>query len=131
MVNKVILVGNLGQDPELRHTSGGAAVTTLSVATSRKWKDKSDKMQEETEWHKVTVWNKQGEACAEYLSKGKQVYVEGRIHTNKWEDKEGVTRYTTEIIADNVKFLGGKGEGSGGRKHEDDGPSSHGDELPF
>lgn len=131
MVNKVILIGNLGQDPELRHTGGGAAVTTLSVATSRKWKDKSDKMQEETEWHKVIVWNKQGEACAEYLTKGKQVYVEGRIHTNKWDDKEGVTRYSTEIIAENVKFLGGKSGGSGGSRGGEDAPAPSNDDLPF
>jgi len=131
MVNKVILVGNLGQDPELRHTSGGAAVATLSVATSRKWKDKNDKLQEETEWHKVVVWNKQGEACAQYLAKGKQVYVEGRIHTNKYEDKEGVTRYSTEIIAENVKFLGGKSEGSGGSRRGGEAPPPSDDDLPF
>jgi single-strand DNA-binding protein len=114
MVNKVILVGNLGQDPETRHTNGGNSVTTLRLATTEKFKDRDGAMQERTEWHTVIVWGKQGEACGKHLSKGRQVYVEGRLTTRKWQDKEGKDRYTTEVIGDNVRFLGG----SPGEKRE-------------
>ncbi len=107
MVNKVILVGNLGQDPETRHTNGGNSVTTLRLATTEKYKDRDGAMQERTEWHTVIVWGKQGEACGKHLTKGRQVYVEGRLTTRKWQDKEGKDRYTTEVIGDNVRFLGG------------------------
>ena len=107
MVNKVILVGNLGQDPETRHTNGGNSVTQLRLATTEKYKDRDGAMQERTEWHTVIVWGKQGEACAKHLTKGRQVYVEGRLTTRKWQDKEGKDRYTTEVIGDNVRFLGG------------------------
>jgi single-strand DNA-binding protein len=107
MVNKVILVGNLGQDPETRHTNGGNSVTTLRLATTEKFKDRDGAMQERTEWHTVIVWGKQGEACGKHLTKGRQVYVEGRLTTRKWQDKEGKDRYTTEVIGDNVRFLGG------------------------
>jgi len=106
MVNKVILVGNLGQDPETRHTNGGNSVTTLRLATAEKFKDRDGNMQERTEWHTVIVWGKQGEACGKHLTKGRQVYVEGRLTTRKWQDKEGKDRYTTEVIGDNVRFLG-------------------------
>jgi len=109
MVNKVILVGNLGQDPETRHTGGGNSVTQLRLATTEKFKDREGAMQERTEWHTVIVWGKQGEACGKHLSKGRQVYVEGRLTTRKWQDKEGKDRYTTEVIGDNVRFLGGNG----------------------
>ena len=107
MVNKVILVGNLGNDPETRHTNGGNSVTTLRLATTEKFKDRDGAMQERTEWHTVIVWGKQGEACGKHLTKGRQVYVEGRLTTRKWQDKEGKDRYTTEVIGDNVRFLGG------------------------
>ena len=106
MVNKVILVGNLGQDPETRHTNGGNSVTQLRLATTEKFKDRDGAMQERTEWHTVIVWGKQGEACGKHLTKGRQVYVEGRLTTRKWQDKEGKDRYTTEVIGDNVRFLG-------------------------
>ena len=107
MINKVILVGNLGQDPETRSTNGGNSVTTLRLATTEKFKDRDGAMQERTEWHTVIVWGKQGEACGRHLTKGRQVYVEGRLTTRKWQDKEGKDRYTTEVIGDNVRFLGG------------------------
>jgi single-strand DNA-binding protein len=106
MINKVILVGNLGQDPETRHTNGGNSVTQLRLATTEKYKDRDGNMQERTEWHTVIVWGKQGEACGKHLTKGRQVYVEGRLTTRKWQDKEGKDRYTTEVIGDNVRFLG-------------------------
>jgi single-strand DNA-binding protein len=106
MINKVILVGNLGQDPETRHTNGGNSVTQLRLATTEKFKDREGAMQERTEWHTVIVWGKQGEACGKHLTKGRQVYVEGRLTTRKWQDKEGKDRYTTEVIGDNVRFLG-------------------------
>ena len=106
-VNKVILVGNLGNDPELRTTPNGAHVCELSVATNENWTDKQGQKQERTEWHRVVVWGRVAENCSKYLSKGRQVYLEGRIQTRSWEDKEGNKRYTTEIIASDVQFLSG------------------------
>lgn len=106
MVNKVILVGNLGKDPQTRATPNGQEVATLTVATSEKFKDKSGELQERTEWHTVVVWGRQAESCGKYLTKGRQVYVEGRLATRKWTDKEGNDRYSTEVVAENVKFLG-------------------------
>jgi single-strand DNA-binding protein len=129
VLNKVHIIGNLGQDPELNETTSGNKVTNLSVATNRVWFNKDKEKQEEVEWHRVTVFGKQAEACKEYLAKGRQVYVEGRIRTRKWEDKEGKERWTTEIIAENVKFLGGKGGGGGGRS--DGPPPVDDDDLPF
>ncbi len=116
MVNKVILVGNLGKDPEVRYTSGGQAVANLRIATSRSWTDKqSGQRKEETEWHDVEVWGKQAEQCGEYLSKGRQVYVEGRLKTDKWQDKQsGQERSKVKVVADTVRFLGGRGSGGGG-----------------
>ncbi len=113
MVNKVILVGNLGKDPEVRYTSGGQAVANLRIATSRTWNDKqSGQKREETEWHDVEVWGKQAEQCGEYLSKGRMVYVEGRLKTDKWQDKQtGQDRYRVKVVADSVRFLGGRGTG--------------------
>ena len=115
MVNKVILVGNLGRDPEVRYTSGGQAVATLRIATSRSWTDKqSGQRKEETEWHDVEVWGKQAEQCGEYLAKGRQVYVEGRLKTDKWQDKQsGQERSKVKVVADTVRFLGGRGAGGG------------------
>lgn len=107
-VNKVILMGNLGKEPELKYTSGGQAVCRFPIATSERWKDKSSgQMQEKTEWHNVVVWGKQGENCNQYLQKGRPVYLEGRIQTRSWDDKDGNKRYTTEVIAQSVQFLGG------------------------
>lgn len=107
MVNKVILLGNLGNDPELRYTSSGQPVCDLRVATKETWKGRDGEKNERTEWHRVVVWGKQGENASKYLSKGRQVFVEGRIQTRSWEDKEGNKRYTTEIVASNVLFLPG------------------------
>ncbi len=108
-VNKVILVGNLGRDAELRYTPAGAAVATLSLATTEVWNDKGGQRQEKTEWHRVILWGKQAETLNEYLIKGKQIYVEGRLQTRKWQDKDGVDKYTTEIRGDRVVLLGGGG----------------------
>jgi single-strand DNA-binding protein len=111
MVNKVILIGNLGKDPEIKYTSGGQAVTNLRVATSRSWTDKaSGQRKEETEWHRIEVWGKQAETCSQYLTKGRQVYVEGRIKTDKYQDKQtGQERYSTKIVAEDVRFIGSGG----------------------
>ncbi len=113
-VNKVIIIGNLGRDPELKYTQGGTPVCRLSIATTRAYNNKNQERVEETEWHRVVVWSKQAEHCNNYLSKGRQVYVEGRLRTSSYEDKEGVKRYSTEIVADTVQFLGSRGEGGGG-----------------
>ena len=112
-VNKVILVGNLGRDAELRYTPGGAAVATLNMATTEVWNDKAGQRQEKTEWHRVVLWGKSAESLSEYLVKGKQIYVEGRLQTRQWDDKDGNKRYTTEIRGDRVVLLGGGGGGMG------------------
>ena len=112
-INKVILIGNLGNDPEMRHTPSGAGVCEFRLATNEAWTDKQGQRQERTEWHRVVVWGKKAEVCSKYLSKGRQVYVEGRLRTRSWEDKEGNKRYTTEVIANDVQFLGGGREGGG------------------
>jgi single-strand DNA-binding protein len=114
-VNKVILVGNLGRDAELRYTPGGAAVATLNLATTEVWNDRNQQKQEKTEWHRVVVWGKQAESLQEYLTKGKQIYVEGRLQTRQWDDKDGNKKYTTEIKADRITLLGGGSAGGGGR----------------
>jgi single-strand DNA-binding protein len=112
-VNKVILVGNLGRDPEVRYTRDGTAVANLNVATTESWNDGNGQRQERTEWHKVVAWGKLAEIAKEYLSKGKQVYIEGKLQTRPWEDKEGVKRYTTEIKVDQMVMLGGRmGDGT-------------------
>src|SRR6478735_2052973 len=125
-VNKVILVGNLGADPDMRYTPSGQGVCELRVATSESWNDKNGQRQERTEWHRIVVWGKRAEVCSKYLSKGRQIYVEGRIQTRSWDDKDGNKKYMTEIIAQEVVFIGGgKGEGGGGgggRGGRDDGP---------
>jgi single-strand DNA-binding protein len=108
-VNKVILVGNLGRDAELRYTPGGAAVATLNLATTEVWNDKGGQRQEKTEWHRIVLWGKQAESLQEYLTKGKQIYVEGRLQTRQWDDKDGNKKYTTEIKADRITLLGGGG----------------------
>ena len=109
-INKVILVGNLGQDPEVRYSANGAAVATLSIATSDQWTDKqSGQKQERTEWHRVVMFNRLGEIAGEYLKKGSQVYIEGKLQTRKWQDQNGQDRYTTEIVANEMQMLGGRG----------------------
>ena len=120
-VNKAILIGNLGRDPELKYTQGGQAVTNFSIATNERWKDKNGETQERTEWHRIVVWGKSAENCVQYLEKGRSVYVEGRLQTREYEDKEGIKRYTTEIVANQVTFLGGRG-GAGGAGGGGDSP---------
>ena len=115
-INKVILIGNLGNDPEMRHTPNGAGVCEFRLATNEAWTDKQGQRQERTEWHRVVVWGKKAEVCSKYLSKGRQVYVEGRLRTRSWEDKEGNKRYTTEVVANDVQFLGGGGGGERGER---------------
>ncbi len=112
-VNKAIILGSLGQDPDIRYTAGGAAVANISIATNEQWKDKeSGEMQERTEWHRVVFFGRLAEIVGEYLRKGSQVYVEGRIQTRKWQDKEGKDRYTTEIVANEMQMLGSKSGGT-------------------
>ncbi|MCK5127403.1 MAG: single-stranded DNA-binding protein [candidate division Zixibacteria bacterium] len=138
-VNKAILIGNLGSDPELRYTAGGQAVANFNIATTEKWRDKDGQMQENTEWHRIVLWARQAEIAKEYLKKGSAVYIEGRIQTRSYEDKDGNKRYTTEIVGQRMQFLGGRGSGGGGM---DNGPSdpppappgnidSEDDDLPF
>jgi single-strand DNA-binding protein len=109
-VNKAILLGRLGKDPEVKTFEGGNSVTNFSLATSKRYKDKNGEKQEKTEWHNIAAWGALGEICAKYLTKGSQVYLEGEINTRKWEDKEGVTRYSTEIVMSEMTMLGGKTE---------------------
>jgi single-strand DNA-binding protein len=138
-INKVILVGRLGQDPEVRYTADGTAVANFSIATSDEWKDKeSGEKKERTEWHRIVAWRRLGEICGEYLSKGRQVYVEGKLQTRSWE-KDGVKRYTTEIVATDVQFLGGRDSGNAVRSTSaSDGgtfgppiPDNQDDDIPF
>ena len=129
-VNKVILVGNLGRDAELRYTPGGAAVATINMATTEVWNDKSGQRQEKTEWHRVVLWGKPAESLAEYLTKGKQIYVEGRLQTRQWDDKDGNKRYTTEIRGDRVVLLGGGGGGGrGGGSYSQGGGAERGGDF--
>jgi single-strand DNA-binding protein len=110
-VNKVILLGNLGANPEMRFTQGGQAVANLRLATTERWTDKNGQKQEATEWHRVVVWGKQAEIVGQYLTKGRQIFLEGSIRTRQWQDKEGQKRYSTEIVARNIQMLGGRSEG--------------------
>src|SRR4051812_15717279 len=111
-VNKVILIGNLGADPEVRFTQGGQAVANFRIATTDSWKDKNGQQQERTEWHRIVVWGKLAELCGEYLKKGRQCYVEGRLQTREWTNKDGQKQWTTEVVAQQVTFLGGRPEGA-------------------
>ncbi|MFP3984000.1 MAG: single-stranded DNA-binding protein [Desulfurivibrionaceae bacterium] len=139
MINKAILIGNLGADPEVRYTQNGTAVANFNVATNERWKGQDGQMQDHTEWHRIVAFARLGEICGEYLSKGSKVYIEGRIQTRKWEDKDGITRYTTEIVARNMQMLdpkGGGGSFSGGGYDEPPvpeprGASDSGEEVPF
>ena len=116
-VNKVILVGNLGANPEMRFTQGGQAVANLRLATSERWTDKSGQKQETTEWHRVVAFGKLAEICGQYLTKGRQIYIEGRIQTRQWQDQQGQKRFTTEIVATNMQMLGSR---TGGERPADD-----------
>ncbi len=131
-VNKVILVGNLGRDAELRYTPGGAAVATLNLATTEVFKDREGQKKEDTQWHRVILWGKTAETLQDYLTKGKQIYVEGKLQTRKWKDKDGNDKYTTEVRGDRVVLLsgGGRGDGmGGGRSSSASGSSSSSDEF--
>ena len=136
-VNKVIIVGRLGKDPELRYTPSGAAVANFTVATSEEWKDKdTGEKQERTEWHRIVAWRRLGEICGEYLHKGKEVYLEGRLQTRSWEDRDGNTKYTTEIVAQNMQMLGsagkqGRAESSGERSPSEEPANIPDDDIPF
>jgi single-strand DNA-binding protein len=126
-VNKVILIGNLGRDPEVRYTPSGAAVCNLRLATTRNWKNRdSGERQEETEWHSVVLYDRQAEVAGEYLKKGRPVYIEGRLKTRKWQDKDGNDRYTTEIVADSMQLLGGREGGGGDEGYSRDSRDSEG-----
>lgn len=125
-VNRVFLVGNLGADPEVRYTQSGSAVANFRIATSEVWNDKNGERQERTEWHRIVVWGRQAEHCGEYLRKGRSVCVEGRLQTREWEDRDGNKRYTTEVKADNVTFLGGRSDGDYGGGGGSRRPSSGG-----
>jgi single-strand DNA-binding protein len=148
-INKVIIVGNLGQDPETRYMPSGAAVTNFTVATNESWKDKqTGEQKERTEWHRVAMFNRLAEIAAEYLRKGSQVYIEGKLRTRKWQGQDGQDRYTTEIIADEMQMLGGRGGagggsfggggggapqqgGGGGNAPPQPGPDDFDDDIPF
>jgi single-strand DNA-binding protein len=147
MLNKVMLIGNLGRDPEVRSTPSGQPVASFTLATNRRWKDKSGARQEQTEWHNIVVWGRQAEIAGQYLTKGKQIYVEGRLQTRSWEDKQsGEKRYRTEIVCDNFQMLGTRGGGDFEPAHgaqpgpsephyEESGPSygsgAEDDDIPF
>jgi single-strand DNA-binding protein len=141
-VNKVILIGNLGNDPEMRYMNDGTAVATLSIATTDTWKDKNGEKQEKTEWHRVVIYRKLAEIAGEYLRKGRPVYIEGRLKTDKWTDKQGVERYTTRIVATEMKMLGSKHQGqqpesnstaakAGASGGNDSGFDGMDDDIPF
>ena len=141
-LNKVMLIGNLGRDPELRYTQNGQAVANFTLATNESWNNKSGEREERTEWHRIVVWGKQAEVARDYLAKGRQLFVEGRIQTREWEDKEGQKRFTTEVIASNFVMLGRRDGGDGGPPgpSQDSGgsgssgpvdPGAGGDDIPF
>lgn len=131
-VNKAILIGNLGADPEVRTTQSGQTVATFNVATSERWKDRQGSLQERTEWHRIVAWSPLAEIAQQYLAKGSQVYVEGRIQNRHWEDQSGQRRYVTEIVANQMVLLGGRGDGAGGGRAPSRvaGRTAGGDERP-
>ncbi len=142
-LNKVMLIGNLGKDPEVRYTGSGQAVASFSLATSERFKNKqSGEWEEKTEWHRVTLWGKQAEVAGEYLAKGKTVFIEGRLQTRKWTDRDGNEKYTTEIVGERMQMLGGKGDAGGAGRRNDTGgvaettvsydePPFQDDDIPF
>lgn len=115
-LNKVMLIGNLGKDPEVRYTAAGQAVASFSIATSEKFKNRNGEMEERTEWHNIVLWGRQAEIAKEYLAKGRTVFIEGRLQTRKWQDRDGKDRWSTEIVGDRMQLLGGRGEGGAGRQ---------------
>ncbi len=140
MINKAILVGRLGKDPEVRYTPDGAMVTSFSLATDEQWKDKNGEKVQKTEWHRIVTFGKLAEICGNYLAKGKLIFIEGRIQTSSWDDKEGVKRYSTEIVASNMKMLDSKGQGKSDESSQPqpEAPPSHAsssnapmDDVPF
>jgi single-strand DNA-binding protein len=130
-LNKVQLIGRLGKNPEVRYTANGAAVANFSLATNETWTGKDGQKNEKTEWHNIVAWGKLGEICGEYLTKGKQVYIEGRLQTRSWEDRDGNKRYTTEIRADNMIMLGGAGSADSSYSAPSGSDSSIEDDIPF
>jgi single-strand DNA-binding protein len=140
-VNKAILIGNLGRDPEIRYTPSGQAVASFTIATSEKWRDKDGQMQERTDWHNIVCWGRQAELANQYLKKGRPVYIEGRIQNRSYDDKEGNKKYISEVVVQRLQFLGGKpddaGAGSGGGSHHQEMPDlppdtmAEDDDLPF
>ena len=130
-VNKVILVGNLGSDPDTRYTPSGVAVANFSIATTETWKDKNTgEKQEKTEWHRIVAWRRLGEICGEYLKKGSQVYIEGSLQTRAWEDKDGIKRYTTEVVAYKMQMLGSPGDRMSNKAPQGDFPDEPPPNLP-
>ena len=128
-VNKVILIGNLGKDPEVRNLPDGGSITNFSIATTDSWKDKSGEKQEKTEWHRISTFQKLAEICGTYLKKGSQVYIEGRLQTRKWTDKDGAEKYSTEVIADKMQMLGAKPAGEPSQRSEK--KAENFDDIPF
>ncbi|MDW7771909.1 MAG: single-stranded DNA-binding protein [Desulfobulbaceae bacterium] len=144
MINKVILIGNLGADPEIRYTQSGTPVVNFRIATTERWKDQNGQQQEQTEWHNIVAWRRLAEICGEYLSKGSKVYIEGKLQTRKWKDQNGNDRYSTEIVANEMKMLSPRGAGAVGAGTESydaneggynnfppEPPPSTGDDVPF
>ena len=130
-VNKVILIGNLGQNPEVRHSPNGSTICTLSIATNEAWTDKNGQKQEKTEWHRVVVFGKLAELCGQYLQKGRQAYIEGKLQTRSWQDKENQTRYTTEVVAQTVQFLGGNAGAGRSQNNDYSAQASGGGGAPY
>lgn len=135
MINKVILIGNLGKDPEVRYSQTGTSIASFSIATTETWKKQDGSKEEQTEWHKIVAFGRLGEICGEYLSKGSKVYLEGRLQTRKWEDKDGNTRYTTEIVAREMKMLSPRGASDNNNTQYNEEPpfpeQTMGDDVPF
>lgn len=130
-LNKIMLIGNLGADPELRYTGSGTAVSNFRIATNESWTDKNGQRQERTEWHRIVAWGKLAELAAEYLTKGRQVYIEGRVQTNRWQDRDGNDRYTSEVIASTVTFLGARPQQDKQMDLDHGPPSASDEDTPF
>ena len=143
-LNKVMIIGRLGADPEMKTLSSGNSLTTFSIATSENWKDKDGQKQEKTEWHRIVVWGRLAEICGKYLAKGREAYIEGKLQTRSWEDQQGQKRYTTEVVASNVQFLGGQAQAGNNFEMQNKGSqdpfsdfapepdfNTNGDEIPF
>ena len=129
-LNKAILIGNLGRDPEVRYTPSGVAVANFSIATSETWTNKDGEKETRTEWHRIVAFGRLGEICGEYLSKGRQIYIEGRIQTRDWEDREGIKRYTTEIVANQMLMLGTRDQAESARSGDAPSPDFSGTQVP-